>query len=128
MLRLTKQTDYALRLVLKMGIGNKKNIISIRSFAIESNISFLFLQRIARQLSAKGIIRSTRGSKGGYSLNRSFSSLNLLEIIEAVEGKKWLTDCAEGVPCSCSEKCEAKKIFIRADEAVKKALSSIKLN
>ncbi len=45
-----------------------------------------FLLQILRSLVTHGILRSTRGVDGGYSLVRSPSEVSLLEVIEAIEG------------------------------------------
>ena len=45
-----------------------------------------FLLQILRSLVTHGILRSTRGVDGGYSLVRSPNEVSLLEVIEAIEG------------------------------------------
>ncbi len=45
-----------------------------------------FLLQILRSLVTHGILRSTRGVEGGYSLTRSVTEISLLEIVEAIEG------------------------------------------
>jgi len=45
-----------------------------------------FLLQILRSLVTHGILQSTRGVEGGYSLDRSPSEISLLEIIEAIDG------------------------------------------
>jgi len=45
-----------------------------------------FLHQILRSMVTHGILRSTRGLDGGYSLARPISSVTLLDIVESVEG------------------------------------------
>lgn len=46
-----------------------------------------FLLQILRMLVTHGILRSTRGVDGGYSLVRSPDEISLLEVIEAIDGR-----------------------------------------
>lgn len=45
-----------------------------------------FLLQILRVLVTHGILKSTRGVEGGYSLSRSPAEISLLEVIEAIDG------------------------------------------
>ena len=45
-----------------------------------------FLLQILRVLVTHGILKSTRGVEGGYSLSRSPEAISLLEVIEAIDG------------------------------------------
>jgi len=45
-----------------------------------------FLLQILRHLVTNGILHSTRGVDGGYSLERSPQEISLLEVIEAIDG------------------------------------------
>jgi Rrf2 family protein len=45
-----------------------------------------FLLQILRSMVTHGILQSTRGVEGGYSLARAASSITLLDIVESVEG------------------------------------------
>jgi Rrf2 family protein len=58
-----------------------------------------FLLQILRNLVTHGILRSTRGVDGGYSLVRPADEVSLLEVIEAIEGPLDTVDpVAEGMP------------------------------
>jgi Rrf2 family protein len=45
-----------------------------------------FLLQVLRNLVAHGVLESTRGVEGGYSLDRPPEEISLLEVIEAIEG------------------------------------------
>jgi Rrf2 family protein len=64
-----------------------------------------FLLQILRSMVTHGILQSTRGVEGGYSLARPASSVTLLDIVESVEGP------VAGAPIE------------GADDAVREALS-----
>jgi Rrf2 family protein len=67
--------------------------------AAEGNMPERFLLQILRNLVTHGILRSTRGVDGGYSLVRPADEVSLLEVIEAIEGPLDTGDTVgEGMP------------------------------
>ncbi|HBF66858.1 MAG TPA: hypothetical protein DDW36_00330 [Candidatus Magasanikbacteria bacterium] len=83
---LKKETEYALRLLGAIEEGCSAEPLSLKTFAKDSGISFLFLQRIAAKLKDAGIIRARKGKVGGYWLSRPRTSIHIIDIIEAIEG------------------------------------------
>ncbi len=88
-LHLTQKVDYALILLLHL----TKEKSSIKQIAEKRNLSFSFLQKIARQLQQKSIIVSERGKYGGYTLKKDSKKLYIKEIIEALEGPISIVPC-----------------------------------
>lgn len=103
----SRQTDYALQLVSALSKMPTNELLSLKIFSIESNISFLFLQKIAQSLKKAKIIESVRGAHGGYHLARPASKITVRQILEAVEGSIGTTDCqTNGLKkCSKLKKC-----------------------
>lgn len=124
MLNISKQFDYAIQLIVALSKLKKNELLSLRQFSEKSNISFLFLQRIARALKEVGIIDSVRGMKGGYYLTKDPHKVNLLEVYEAVEGKYGMTKCMNGKGCAHSKQCSARPVFDKVNTSVEKALLS----
>ena len=83
---LKKETEYALRLLEAIEEGCSAEPLSLKTFAKDSGISFLFLQRIASKLKDAGIIRARKGKVGGYWLSRPRKAISIIDIIEAIEG------------------------------------------
>lgn len=99
----SRQTDYALQLVSALAKLPAGELLSLKIFSLESNISFLFLQKIAQSLKKAKIIESVRGSQGGYHLARPASFITARQILEAVEGQIGATDCKIGGRKKCSK-------------------------
>jgi Rrf2 family protein len=83
---LTKETDYALRLLNAIDEGCGAKPLSLHSFAQDADISFLFLQRIASKLKKVGLIRARKGKVGGYWLSKPRHTISTAQVIEAIEG------------------------------------------
>jgi len=85
MFRLSKQADYAIQLLYRLSLLEKNKALSLRTFSDESSISFLFLQRIARELKKAHIIESKKGVQGGYFLIKKYTDISLMDVISAID-------------------------------------------
>ncbi len=108
MLSISKQTDYAIELILALSKLREGELLSLRTFSKHSNISFLFLQRIARSLRGAQLIESVRGMNGGYRLVKPAQRISFREVIEAIEGKFGVIACSKNSMCQFEMRCSAK--------------------
>lgn len=112
MFSLSKQVDYSVQLMLSLAQLAPGKSLSLKSFARERNISFLFLQKIARQLKKSGLIEATKGARGGYFLLKKAKSISLKDVVEAVEGKYSAVSCLKtGHLCPVSAACTSQFVF-----------------
>lgn len=103
---LSKACTYGL--LASFYVADKRNMeyVSIREMSDDLNISFHFLTKILQKLTASGLMVSHKGPKGGVSLARSASSINLLHIITAIDGSEVFTECILGLPgCGHQKPC-----------------------
>jgi len=88
--------------------------------AHEEGVPPSFLGKIFQSLSRAGIVRSARGSGGGFSLVRTPAEITVLEVIEAVEGPIALQRCLEtDTDCTHREGCALCGLFSEAQDRVK---------
>ena len=128
MIKISKQVDYGLQFILALA-DKKKRLLSLKKFSEESNISFLFLQKIARSLREAGIITSTQGPRGGYALTRPPNEINLKEVIEAIEGSCGAVKCARAAnACDIEESCTIKSGIMRINEKMVGFLEQVKVD
>lgn len=67
-----------------------------------------YLARIMGQLCESQIVVSKRGYSGGIALAKPPAEISLLQIVEAVDGKNWVSTCVFGLDhCPLSRKCPA---------------------
>jgi Rrf2 family protein len=94
--------------------------------AAEGKMPERFLLQILRNLVAHGILSSTRGVDGGYTLDRAPEEISLLEIIEAIDGPITpVIPVAQGLLAGSKTKLEAALTSIT--EAARKDLQAINL-
>jgi len=109
MISINRQSDYAIQLVVALSKVSKKAPLSLKKFSTDSNISFLFLQRIARSLKNAKLINSSRGMYGGYFLVKAINKITAKEIMEAVDGPFGVAACFRGHACPRVKTCTSKQ-------------------
>lgn len=85
-MKLSRTVAYAVRATLQLANNESLAPVPCSRLAAEGRMPERFLLQILRNLVTHGILRSTRGVDGGYSLVRPPSEISLLEVIEAIEG------------------------------------------
>ena len=131
MFSLNRETDYAAQL-LKILAKNKAGFVSLRQLAEKTGISFMFLQKIARDLRLAGLIKSEKGVSGGYRLGLPAGKITLKKIIEAMEGEAAVVSCLcqkGNVQCaSAGKKCALKNKLVKVNKSIDEILSKTSLN
>jgi Rrf2 family protein len=112
-LQLTRAADYAILAMLHLG-SLPEGVLALKDdIARAQNIPPAFLAKILRQLVDTGVLRSNRGVNGGFGLQRSAADINLLDIVEGIEGPIELTDCAPDPDhCALSHDCPASSVWV----------------
>ena len=70
-MRLTTKGRYAVTAILDLAIHDDKGPISLAEISARQNISLSYLEQLFASLRRKGLVSSTRGPGGGYSLQGS---------------------------------------------------------
>ncbi len=128
MFKLNKQVDYALQFLIKLNSLKEGELLSLRSFSQESTISFLFLQKIVKQLKDAGIVFSVRGAHGGYKLEKELSAITLMDVIEAIEGPYGVTKCFQKKACPKEKFCPCKPALLPINKKISSFLNSTYLH
>lgn len=85
-MNITARTEYACLAMLELAASHDRaEPTTIKQIAEVHSIPARFLVQILQQLKQAGLVRSTRGSAGGYQLVRSPETISLADILEAVE-------------------------------------------
>ncbi|MFW5787909.1 MAG: RrF2 family transcriptional regulator, partial [Halanaerobiales bacterium] len=84
----SKKTDYALHAL--MILARRKEDISVERLAEIQNIPETYLAKVMQKMSAAGIVKSSEGKGGGYSLSLPAEKIDIASIFKITEGKKYL--------------------------------------
>jgi len=100
-MQINQATDYAFRAVLYLAQQPPGTVAEAQVIACQQVVPMRYLLKIMPSLIRAGLVRSQRGSGGGYALARGPQDISLLDIIEAIEGPISLNRCLTD-PDSCS--------------------------
>ena len=122
-MRLTRSGEYAVRCILHLCSQKTGHVCSRKQIALEMDIPYEFLGKIAQNLARHGFMEIVRGSKGGYRLLRSPDEITLLDVVEAITGEIGLNDCVVR-PDSCqrSSTCAVHRVWEDAREQLRDTL------
>lgn len=103
----SKSCEYGIRAVLFIAQhSDGENYVGLKEIAKAQAIPEHFLSKILQILVKQKILKSTKGLKGGFALNRSPDSINLLGIINAIDGMDLFDTCVLGMKvCSSDTPC-----------------------
>ncbi|MCH8148492.1 MAG: Rrf2 family transcriptional regulator [Planctomycetes bacterium] len=93
MFSLTRKFDYTL-IALSELADRAPERVSARDITTRREIPLSILTNVLNQLAHSGLIASSRGIKGGYTLVRSAEKVNVVEVIEAIVVPFHLTACS----------------------------------
>ncbi len=126
---LRRSTDYALRAMMHLATHWKDGAASARKLASEENISCPLVRKLMQKLIKTELVESSMGSKGGFSLSKQPSEINLLEIIETIQGPLRLNRCLSGVDiCPRQKSCPVSKKLAKLQKYMEKCLYGITLD
>lgn len=121
------KTEYGLRAISGLD-KTGKNPVSLAMIAKKENLSLAYLERLFALLKKGGYVKSELGVKGGYLLSKSASKINVLEIVETLEGKLLPYACVCDGECVHKSNCKIHPVWDKLYSEVRKTLKNIKLN
>lgn len=106
LMRLTKQTNYAVRMLMYCAANGGK-LSRIPEIARAYGVSELFLFKILQPLTRAGIIETVRGRNGGVRLPKPASEITLFDVVRVTEDSFAMAECFEAgeVECPLVDSC-----------------------
>ncbi len=118
-MKLSTRGRYATRLMLELALNYKKGPLLLKEISKSQEISLKYLQQLIIPLKVAGLIKSSRGSHGGYFLSSNPENIRLSRIIVAVEGPLVLAECIENPDiCKRSTDCVTKDIWTEISKSI----------
>ncbi len=127
-MKLSTRGRYGTRALLDIALHQNERQVLLKEVARRQEISPLYLERLVAPLIAAGILRSTRGAKGGVSLARQAADIRLGEVLRLLEGSIVAVECVEKPDvCQRSVSCVTREIWSELQDAINGVLDRITL-
>jgi Rrf2 family transcriptional regulator, cysteine metabolism repressor len=112
-----------MRALMDLAIHGGDQPVQLKEIAGRQRISLSYLEHLVIPLISAGIIKSTRGSRGGIKLARSPQLIKLKEILEILEGPLAPVDCLQDrKSCPRSGVCATQDIWHEITNAMESVL------
>jgi Rrf2 family iron-sulfur cluster assembly transcriptional regulator len=105
--------------------------ISARDISFDTGITEHYLDQLFFKMRKKNLIHSVRGPGGGYVLARPATQINLLEIIESVEGPivpVWCVDSSDRKRCIHEKECPSRDVWSKLQTMLRDFFRSVTLS
>ena len=103
-MKLTSKGRYAVMAMADLAKTNTNKPISLSEISIRQGISISFLEQIFYKLKKSNLVKSSRGSSGGYLLSKLPEEIRLSNIINAVDEKVKKIGCKKESKKGCTGK------------------------
>jgi Rrf2 family transcriptional regulator, cysteine metabolism repressor len=124
------KAEYGVRLMVELGRSEGSGPVALSTIAEAEMLPLSYLEHLVAKLRSAELVTSTRGAHGGYALARPAAEIDMLEVVQALEGPIAPMECfhveREGrVLCSHETDdgaCATKLLWTRVQGGVTKAL------
>jgi Rrf2 family protein len=128
MMELTRKGEYAIRGIVYLAGKPIDKVCLLSDIAAAVDVPPTFLAKIFQQFSKIGLVKSFRGTGGGFMLGRAPENITLLEVVEAVEGPIIPNRCVVNASdCDRSDYCNVHPVWKRIQVEVRSVLEGVTL-
>jgi Rrf2 family protein len=116
--------------MVDMAQSEDKGPIAIRTIAERQGISERYLEQLMVPLKRAGLVKSVRGSQGGYTLGKNPQDITAGDIVRVLEGPIAPVDCvSENNPeaCSRADYCVTRVVWTKVRDSIAEVLDSYTL-
>ena len=103
-MKLTSKGRYAVMALVDLARFDNINPVSLRDISLRQGISLDYLEQIFSKLRKKEIVKSVRGTQGGYILSKNPNDIKLTNIFYAVDEKVKTVQCKKDSKKGCNGK------------------------
>ncbi len=128
-MKISTKGRYGLRSMVDIALNSTGDFIPLKLIAERQNISENYLEQVFSTLRKTDLVRSIRGSQGGYSLSREASKITVGEVLRALEGELSITgdDSNTSTFEKSVEDCINIAVWQEVNKSINKVVDSITL-
>lgn len=128
MLRISKIVDYGTLVLTHMAISPER-LFSVADLASAIGLGQPTVSKVLKTLGRRDLVRSSRGSHGGYILARAASQISIAQVVDALEDQPFgMTECSSTPgACSFEANCHGRSNWQRINAIVRRTLEDISI-
>ena len=126
-MKLTSKGRYAVTAMLDLALHTGNGPVTLAGISERQGISLSYLEQLFTRLRKQGLVSSTRGPGGGYSLSRSAYDIQVAEVVSAVDENVDATRCGGHGDCHDGRRCLTHELWTELSEQIYAFLSGISL-
>jgi Rrf2 family protein len=126
-LRISEAASLALHSMVLLA-ASPDRLIPTREIASGLHVSEAHLSKVLQRLARVGLVKSTRGPKGGFMLGKAGDEVSLLDVYESIEGPLMPTKCLFDAQICGGEKCILGGLLETVDKQVREYLAETRLS
>ncbi|MBZ0072580.1 MAG: Fe-S cluster assembly transcription factor [Gammaproteobacteria bacterium] len=126
-MKLTTKGRYAVTAMLDLAFHGGGGPVKLAEISERQGISLSYLEQLFTRLRKEGLVASTRGPGGGYSLGHPSDQIAVADIIEAVDESVDTTRCGGLSNCHNDERCLTHDLWTELSDQIRGFLSRISL-
>jgi Rrf2 family protein len=130
--RITTLAEYGVICALHLARRADEGPITGRELAELERLPSDYVEQILLRLRRAGIVRSTRGARGGYALAREAEQISIRDVMEASETTTFDLHCVSHPVgeerCSSSQTCSIRPVWLLLQRKIDDVLESVRLS
>lgn len=126
-MKLTTKGRYAVTAMLDLAFHSSGGPVKLAEISARQGISLSYLEQLFTRLRRQGLVVSTRGPGGGYSLSRASEEIAVADVIGAVDENVDTTRCGGMSNCHNAERCLTHELWAELSTQIRDFLTGITL-
>ena len=127
MLRMSKLTDYSILILAFLANGGSR-FHSASDVAENTGLALPTVSKLLKALTRARLVRSHRGSHGGYTLAHSAEEITAADVVDALEGPLAITECSSNDShCELQPVCKVGGALQQLNQGIHTVLENITL-
>ncbi len=129
MLKLSRLADYSVQILSCLSLQHE-GLLTAKEVSAKAQIPLPTVSKLLKLLVKNDLLLSVQGVRGGYRLAKPAEDLNIIDVVQAVDGPISLMNCSgkDHHACAPDTICPTKANYQRINDAVTLALSSVKIS
>lgn len=126
-MKLTSKGRYAVTAMLDLALHAGSKPVTLAGISERQGISLSYLEQLFTRLRKHGLVSSTRGPGGGYSLSRPAREISISEVVNAVDENVDATRCGGQGNCQDGKRCLTHELWTELSQQIQAFLGKITL-